>query len=454
MPYGTGGRGARTGPSRQGARFFGALTVRRPVSGIGGRTAPPPVRSGGRGPSPAASGIVIAIAIGVALSTMGVLALTLSGSPPAAAGGPVTFSAARPAAAARLPYGTWILESAFGLDLWNATTFTEDYSAISSNCTLTPLDGPLPAALEIPGYRGDLSTGAAVIWFFTYVQPATNTSAAVMVVNGTAVGIGEISGARCVELPGGFTGIPLNVSGSASAARVVDQGGASAYLAAYRTGASLAMSLYPSYAPPGSPGAFPQWNFAYSPCGGLSPQNLTGPTDGISFDANVDAANGTLVSAGPSPVNCQFNGSGSVSTIFSVFSLGSAGLAIGAGTTGTVASQGCSSGDYCYDLPVTLASGGVDPADFAVWVQSASGATTGIPVGYALENATGGVLVYSMGSEELTWQPAAGNSTVPLAVGDTLWVDMGATDPAGAGYSLAVTGIGAYYGSSEGFSLP
>ena len=139
--------------------------------------------------------------------------------------------------------------------------------------------------------------------------------------------------------------------------------------------------------------------------------------------------------------------------IYQAVTFGPASVEVGPGAGGTLASQGCASGDYCYALPVQQAQMNVTPNDMALWVQNRTGVPSLVPRGFAFSNPQGQVLVYSTGSVESTWTAATGTGTTLLVAGDTLEIDMGSTDPVGLGYGLNIQGEGPYANSGEGFGL-
>lgn len=387
--------------------------------------------------------------VSVAVLLVAVLAAGLGGSGGGAAapGNPVTSSAAERAGGESAPSPPWLLALVLGLDLWNSTTLPLNTSSAPANCTLSPPPELLPRSLTIPSFRGNLSTGAAVFWILEYVAPSTNSSMVVLVTNGVARPLYTLSGPACVTVYAGFAGLPTDLVDSGVAAQAVDQNGGAQYLAAHRTGTSLEMLLLSSL-------ATPEWEFGYTQCSLLGlPQ--TGPKSAFDFDASVNAITGAVLNASPETVDCQQNVTGPPpNTIYSALSPGVPEPVKGSGTGGTIASQGCTSGDYCYELPVGNATAEVTPADFELYVSNASGRTSSVPVGYAVLNPEGQVVVYSLGAEESTWTPGVGNASTPISPGSSIWVDMGTADPSGLNYELNVQGEGPYANSGAGFSLP
>jgi hypothetical protein len=391
-------------------------------------------------------------AVAVAALLIVVLAASLGGSGGGATtpGVPVTSSAAERAGASNAPSPPWLLEEVLGLDVWNSSTLPLNTSSIPSNCTVSPPPELLPSSITIPSFRGNISAGAAVFWILGYVQPSTNSSMAVLVVNGVAQPLYTLSGAACVTVSAGFTGLPANLVDSGVAAQAIDQDGGAQYLDAHRAGTSLEMLLFPPFE--SAAPTWPTWDFVYTPCAplGLAP---AGPTSALNFVASVNATTGAVVNASAVNIDCQQNLTSPPPSIFSALSPGLPQLIRGPGTGGTIASQGCASGDYCYELPVGNATGEVTPADFELSVSNQSGPSS-VPVGYAVLNPQGQVIVYSLGAKESTWTPDAGSASTPIYPGSSIWVDMGTVDPYGQNYYLNIQGEGPYMDSGGVFSLP
>jgi len=197
----------------------------------------------------------------------------------------------------------------------------------------------------------------------------------------------------------------------------------------------------------------PTWQFTYSPCGFIG-LNSTGPTSGEAFLASVNASSGAVLSAKPQEIDCQQNLSAPPPSIFSALSLQNPELVVGTGTGGTIPSQGCTSGDYCYELIVGNATSMVEPQDFSLSVDNSTGEPSTIPTGFAILSPAGQVIVYSLGDAEMSWADGVGNATTPLEWGSMIWIDMGTTNPAGQDYFLQVQGQGPYADSAAGYSLP
>jgi len=373
-----------------------------------------------------------------------------SGSNPRGGSGAVPYASARiTGAQASAPHGTWDLAGGFGLDLANATTLPLNLTP-AANCTVTSYLGPLPSSLSIPSFTGNLASGVASEWLLEYRQPSTGYELAVAVTDGAVNLAVEISGSACSDTNSTVAELPSTVVDSPTAASAVAAGGGAAFLQAHSKGVSLEMILFSVILGGVNPGL--NWIFAYSTCPisfGYPP-----PTEplGSSFSAAVNASTGDLVPHSAMNGTC---GGPPPLAIGSALQLGFVTLTLGAGTGGTLASQGCTSGDYCYSLPITNTSDNVTPGDFETQVLGFNGsnATVFPAVGFAILNATGQVVVYSEGSIEDQWTSGIGNSSTLLTSGMMITADMGTANPAGGNWFLSLTGTGRFAGSELGYGL-
>ena len=121
-------------------------------------------------------------------------------------------------------------------------------------------------------------------------------------------------------------------------------------------------------------------------------------------------------------------------------------LYVGPGTGGTLSSQGCTSNDYCFLVPIVGSFNNVTPADFSmsVWNISDQAATYMGTVGFAILNHSGGVVVSSAEPVESQWVNGVGSPATPLMAGMFFTVDMGTANPGEWQWALALTGEGAY----------
>lgn len=394
--------------------------------------------------------MVAVVVTAVLLISVGVLVTTGTSS---RATGAVSFYTARSMARSELGPGNWSLLEVVGFDLWNATSVPMSVSSFPAGCTVSTYPKVLPAALDFPAYRGELSDGSALAWIFDYGDAASYSEAGVVVVNGAVVVAVTMSGAACGFAFNGVTPIPPTAVDSSTAARAIDAAGANYFLANNRTGVSLLMTLFGGFTSIPTP-LSPAWTFSYSPCSGLLTGNLSGPANGIGFLGSVNASTGAVIAASAQSVDCMPSNTSFPPGIYDAVNFGSPMVVVGQGTGGTLASQGCASGDYCYSLSVTSAQLNVTPNDMSLWLVNGTGVPSLVPRGYAFLDPQGNVLVYSIGPIESAWTSAGGTGTTLLAAGDTLEVDMGPPNPAGMGLMIEIQGEGPFAGSGEGFGLP
>ena len=394
---------------------------------------------------PRAAGRTAVAAVAVALVLL--LSVVLLGGGGTSNGTPVTFSSARTTATLAAPHGPWTLIAALGLGFANETTLPVNITA-PPNCTITSLAGGVPSSLSIPSFHGNLTSGVATDWILAYLQPSTHSELEVSVLDGAANLVIELSGTGCASLTGDFREVPSSVVDSPMVASAVAAAGGAEFLKAHPTGVSEEMVLLsPNVTAAPAGGAV--WEFVYSTCPGL----LTGPSfagPGTMFSAAVNATTGVVVPGSPMTHVC---GGPPTPTLGSALQPGTPTLIRGAGTGGTLASQGCTSGDYCYETPILAALDNVTPGDFWMNVTNATGSEFSA-VGFAITNAAGQVVVFSTGPFETSWTSGVGNSSTLLTSSMTFSVDMGTVDPSGGGYFVELTGTGPFADSSEGWGLP
>lgn len=402
--------------------------------------------------------VVATTAVVVVLVTVGLFALVPNGWR-VGTRGPVSLAAARNAAIRVLGPGVWMLEVATGFAPADTTVIplNSSSSTASPDCTVENTSRVLPSAFVLPAYHGNLSFGLASVWFLTFINPRASIYEAILVVDGFASVLARVSGPNCFLISQALPFLPNDAVDSSVAASSVYSNGGSRFLGAEPKGFTLVMSFYQSsmLQPLATLAQVPEsalWEVDYVPCSGLFRANTTGASNGVAFYATVNGTDAAMLGAGSAPADCQSEAFGPPA-IFSVLHFGTPELVTGAGTGGTIASQGCTSGDYCYELPVTNASAGVDPADAGFSVVNNSMVLSPVPTGYAILTEAGQVIVYSLASQESSWLPGAGNSTTVWAIGDSLSVDMGTHNPEWQVYGLWMMGGGAYYGSASEISL-
>lgn len=400
-------------------------------------------------------GLVVIVAVAASLILIvGVVAWSGAGGNSGTNSGAGPYSSAKTVAQGVSPLssGNWVLADATGLDLANSTTLPLDLSGLSENCTVTSLSGVLPTSIAIPAFAGNLTSGLAPVWEFGYLQAATHSLIAVLVIDGSVSVAFQLSGPKCIATNSTiFEGIPGAAVDSPTAASAIDAAGAGAFLAAHRTGVSLEMSLVPFGFSGNGTGLFnAEWMFYYSTCSVFAP--LSQP-QGETFSAAVNASSGEVVPSSANQGTC--GASSPLPGIGSALTFGPPTFYVGGGTGGTLASAGCTTGDYCYSLPLEAVSGNVTPADFdlEVMVQNTSGDTLYPAVGFAITNISGEVLVYSYGSTEAEWTNGTGTPGELMTSAMTLTLDLGTSAPPGANLFLSVTGTGPYSGSELSVGL-
>jgi len=399
--------------------------------------------------------VVLAVVVALIL----VLSFLALGSPPSSGGSKgVPFSTAKSAGTVIVSSAGagWELLDAIGFDLPNATTEPLGLSGLP-NCTITSLAGPLPDSLTIPRFTGNLTSGNASTWDLAYVQPTTNAEIALAVTDGSVTVAIELSGPHCLPVNlSADESIPANVVDSTVAASAAAAAGATAFVASHPTGVSLEVDLFPfNFEEPDQPSlGDAAWVFDYSTCPVLfGSTNATEPP-GATFQVTVNASSGAVVPGS------AFNGTCGSSTT-PPLGIGNAlgfGIPVSQrGATGaTLEGQGCTSGDYCYSLPVVLATDNVTPSDLEEALLELNGSGFGTPyaaVGYAIVNSEGQVVVYSEGSVELNWSNGVGTAETPISTQMTFWVDTGTAPPPSSGLDFYLTGVGPFSGSGEGIIL-
>jgi hypothetical protein len=358
----------------------------------------------------------------------------------------VAFSMARAAATQAAPAGPWLLLAAVGLALANETTLPINLTT-GNNCTIRSLSGPIPSSLSLPSFHGNFTNGLAPAWDLEYGQSASASLLEVLVVGGVAKLVVELSGTGCIGVNTFFEPLPSNVVDSPIAVAAAAAAGGEAFLQAHPTGVSEEMALL-SFNSSGSRSG-PEWAVSYSTCSPFLIGTGSG-APGATFDAAVNATTGAVLPGTPTTLSC---GGPPPPAIGNALQPGIPTLIRGAGTGGTLASQGCTSGDYCYVTPLRAVSDNVTPGDFSMNVTNGTGSEFPA-VGFAITNAAGEVVVYSAGPFEASWTPGAGDAATLLTTSMSISVDMGTADPSGGLWTVNLTGIGPFTDSAEGWSLP
>jgi len=412
----------------------------------------PPPPSGPRLPGKTGLSVVAAVVIVLIF----LFSLVLLGAFGTASNGPggaaVSFSSARNTGSqAAAPHGTWDLFAAIGLDLANATNLPINLTSLA-NCTVTSFSGTIPSSLSIPSFDGNLTSGVATTWLLEFAEPSTGALLIVVVSGGVTSLVIEESGHGC-SFGSQSAQVSNHTVDSTVAASAVAAAGGAAFVKAHPTGVSLEMVLTPSFLN----GSFvsPEWAFFYSTCslplgeGGSS-------SSGAAFYAAVNATTGELVPGSASTESCGSSPPPPpTNTIGNALVPRSVTLYRGAGTGGTLASQGCISGDYCYSVAIANVSENLTPGDFEMEVTGwGSNASAPPAIGFAVLDATGQVVVSANGAVEIVWNSGVGNSNTLLTNTMTFSVDMGTANPSGGGWALEFLGTGPFVNSALGIGLP
>ena len=339
-------------------------------------------------------------------------------------------------------HGTWNLTAAVGVA--SPATFKLPYNGTpeSPSCSIIALAGSLPANLSIPAFAGSLVSGSAPAWAFAYWSPSTGAQLALMELSGQVeLAVEESSG--CTGMGGVLPGtVPSNVVDSPAAVAAASAEGGASFLEAHPTGVSLIMTLNGTLNYSTSqPIVNPTWDIEWSSCASTFLGYPPSSGFGYEFTAMINATSGRVI---PGTV---WNGTCGMSRY------GSLGLSVelgqlyqGTGTGGTIASQGCRTGDFCYSVFIAGSYDNVTPANFSmsVWNMSNEGSTFAGTVGFSILNRSGAVIVYSLGPVENQWTSGVGDPETLLTAGMSFTVDMGTANPSGGSWALALTGEGAY----------
>lgn len=397
---------------------------------------------------------VIAVVVVVFLSAvfLGVFSGGASSGTGAVATGP-TFSSAR-AVADRFAaaHGNWSLIEAVGVALANASFLPYNGSTENASCIPVTLVGTTPANVTIPAFRGNLESGEAPVWLFAYIEPGVGGELALFEVGGEISLAVELP-ASCSAVLSEFHGISTPVIDSSVAVAAAAAAGGASFLRAHPTGVSLLMELIGAFTSANETTSAPLWEVSWSTCSnGLFGSGSM--TSGFRFSAAMYATNGSVLPFSAVNSTCGASVSPPSSGISSAISFGPADLEVGPGTNGTIASQGCNSGDFCYAVPIDVAAESITPGDFELTVENFSDGSPFTAAGFAIVNVEGTVLVYSIGAMETQWtSTTAGNSQTLLAAGMDVFVDVGPSTPALENLGLLLTGEGPFVNSGLEITL-
>lgn len=401
--------------------------------------------------APQASTIAVVGAVGVAGVLLAVVFLGgFSGSGGGnGLGSGTTFDQARAlGGAAASAHGSWNLWFVEGVALARAAILPLNLSA-DPNCTVTSFSGALPTEVTFPAFQGNFASGQANVWLLEYLSTGLDADLLVIVLDGSVSLVVEESGANCLNTGSAtFTPIPSGVVDSPVAVAAVAAAGGTAFLAANPGRTSVDMTLLGSVTF-GSTTEPIEWGVDFSTCP-LLVANTT--ASGTSFFANVNATTGLVVPGSAGNSTCGLPSSSPPPAIGQALTFLPVPTVTGAGTGGTIGSQGCASGTTCFELSVVTAVN-VTPADIDSAMVWSSNHSVYSVEGFAVLNLAGHVLVYSVGPTEGGWSPGVGNGSTPFASGMTLVIDVGPTPVSPENFTLQVTGEGPYANSELWQSL-
>lgn len=251
--------------------------------------------------------IVIVVAVVVGLLLAGVIP-GLHSSSGSGNGSPTatSYSESEPVARTAADHmgGTWTTFFAGGADSTTSVTLPNLTSQfLGSDCPLidTPSTSPTLSA-----YTGAYSTGLMTGWIFGLYSTSPSALMILMVEDGQATLLGEVTASTCV---GDFSDVTAltatSVVDSTTAAGAVASAAAS-FVSANPT-ASSSVVLTPGFSfsfGSYSETIYPDWIVTYSSCG----VDATSGT-GTQFNATVNATNGQVLgTTGPTSVSCGANG--------------------------------------------------------------------------------------------------------------------------------------------------
>lgn len=386
---------------------------------------------------------ILAAALVVVAALLGAFSGRSPGSAPGAGSGTIFSSARAVADRFAAAHGAWNLTKAVGLASQAGFTLPYNDTSAIPNCTLTALAGSLSTNLPIPGFVDSLVSGNASVWAFVYWSPATGAALVIFELSGhVELAVEESTG--CAG-PGAISPgtIPGSVVDSTTAVSAASAAGGAAFLTAHPTGVSLTMTLNGTLNYSTShPSTDTTWDIQWSTCSATLLGYSSTSTYGYAFSVEINASSGSALPYTAMNSTCGMSRYG---TLGLSVELGSLYQGVGAG--GTIASQGCTSGDYCYSVFIAGSYANVTPANFSesVWNMSDAGTTYDGTVGFAILDATGGVIVYSLGPVESQWTSGVGTSDTLLTAGMSFTVDMGTADPGAGSWALALTGEGDYF---------
>jgi hypothetical protein len=135
-------------------------------------------------------------------------------------------------------------------------------------------------------------------------------------------------------------------------------------------------------------------------------------------------------------------GSAATTPLGSVFAVGSPSL-----VSPPTSLVGCHPSDYCYEVSVEAAAGGLTPANVSFEVTTAYGTAVSGVSGFSILTITGQVLVSATGNPSTGWVAGTGTSQSPLSAGMIIVADVGTANPTGMSYVLQAQGLGSFSGT-------
>ncbi|HEV2449544.1 MAG TPA: hypothetical protein VGU43_03930 [Thermoplasmata archaeon] len=320
-------------------------------------------------------------------------------------------------------------------------------AGIAGVCSLRLLSG---GSVAVSATSGSAGNGSASFWEFLY---RANASALLTVVvdQGHATAAFTLNGTGCGQVYSGWQPVPPGAIDSSTAAADANVAGGSSFLARYPDAAGVYV-LSNAVAP----GSGAVWSIGYTTC----PESPEPVGNGSFFVAQVNADTGAVLLLTTESLVCQpFYPFGTAPLAPPVpvgadFTLGSASQTSNGSSSGFCGSAGASS-DWCDDLPIQSAGGGVTASNLEFVVRDPQGNPVHFSVGsptLRIESLAGTSLAtYSFAMMSWTSGGATGLSTT-----QTLVLDLGCTvsgpnlcSPMPTGDLLVALGVGQFTGEVQ-----
>lgn len=402
--------------------------------------------------------VVAAVLVVVLLLLVVILpSLSTSSGSPGSGGGLASEQTAAAIAGSftnRLAGGPWQLVDAFG-----SLTTTETVVSISnlfpSNASCPLLDQTV-ASVELAPFNGTYESGLAEAWVFLYWASGVggNSALGIFVQSGSAVELGEESGAGCYITTPLTLGTDLIDSTAAAQAAVATASGSTFIAAVHHANATY--SLEPvSYTSGGSSKTASLWYVLFSGKAGSATRT---------FGAELYANNGTVLCTTGYKLPCV-----SLVTPVPIGSAFSAGAPVSSicPAAYTYAANGCKAADYIYTL--TVETTGATFGSVLFEVKTSSGAIdVAASVGGFSVMTISSVVAAQMTTASTTLgmtatfgtyggagvcNGATCSASTPWSSIYTIIIDMGTGNPVGTGLSFEAIGTAGYSGTTS-LSLP